>query len=419
MIFISRKVSLIVFCCLFLSYSTIINANFTSNVTKLVGINSTSVFQDLTITYPENKTYTQPDSGYYPATYGFEDTINGNSPKGWTPIEDGGIIEVIEEYQGHKKVMHLYDAVTMQFPRAWNYFSSQTYGTVEFWFLIDDASKRLDFALADPSGVPVFTLVWWSIMNQWRYAIGDSWYVLNALPAPISNTWHHLIFHFERTSGGYKGLAQNRWKAILDETDSGPIPLRHNLNPNSMVLQMDADADYNLYIDAVGYSWDTKYQIGDNYDKGLLLSFQNNTNLVWIGYTLDGQSNININGNTVIKMPDIGDHYIQVFGNDSIGNIHESEITFFRIGGSSPNISPPNPFAFDWIFISVLVGIIGIASLMLIFLLVNRRRTIRMIPKEESPVKTISEVVFACPYCHTEIDPKSNYCPYCSSKIKG
>lgn len=30
---------------------------------------------EITIVTPENKTYTQPDSGYYPTTYGFENDV--------------------------------------------------------------------------------------------------------------------------------------------------------------------------------------------------------------------------------------------------------------------------------------------------------------------------------------------------------
>jgi hypothetical protein len=422
-IVISRLLKLVCFCFLFLSCSLIDNGYFTSKRTKPVEIPSTNAIQDLTITSPENITYTGPDSGYYLSSDGFENSVNGNTPNDWDPSETGGTVRVISEYDSHKKVLQFHDTSSSLMPSAYTYFPSQTFGSVEMWFQIDDSSKCFAIALEQASINPAFTLTWWSFKNEWRYAIGSTWYVLSTIPAPISNTWHHLTFFFERTNGGYQGLGQNKWKVTMDTSDSGALPLRYNLTPDAMrILLREDQADYSVFIDAIGYSWDPAYTIGDNMNEGLLLSYDSPISLDWTGYSLDNQINHFINGNTVIELPSVGSHSIQVFGNDSLGNNHESEITFFSIGDftSNPsNPSPPNPFIFDWIFISVLMGIIGIASLMVIILLANRRRMIKMIPKKESPVKTISEAVFTCPYCHTEIDPKSNYCPYCSSKIKG
>jgi len=45
---------------------------------------------EITIMTPENKTYTQADSGYYPATYGFENDIEGSIPKEWVFSYDLG-----------------------------------------------------------------------------------------------------------------------------------------------------------------------------------------------------------------------------------------------------------------------------------------------------------------------------------------
>ena len=35
---------------------------------------------EITIVTPENKTYTEPNSGYFPATYGFENDLDGTIP---------------------------------------------------------------------------------------------------------------------------------------------------------------------------------------------------------------------------------------------------------------------------------------------------------------------------------------------------
>ena len=167
---------------------------------------------------------------------------------------------------------------------------------------------------------------------------------------------------------------------------------------------------------------DSNYNIGDNLKEGILLSYAKATSLNWQGYSLDGGTNKTILGNTTIPLPDYGEHSIQVFGIDAVGNIHKSEIIFFTVSVDSspepPNPLPTNPFYFNLIFASTLSVIIGIASLMFIVLLITRRRrTIKITPKAEPPIKANVEAVFTCPYCHTEIGPMSNYRPYCSSKI--
>ncbi|MFX1316940.1 MAG: hypothetical protein ACFE9T_13845, partial [Promethearchaeota archaeon] len=43
----------------------------------------------INLTTPENKTYFDPMSGYYPATYGFESVNDGALPSDWTFNWDG------------------------------------------------------------------------------------------------------------------------------------------------------------------------------------------------------------------------------------------------------------------------------------------------------------------------------------------
>ena len=56
--------------------------------------------------------------------------------------------------------------------------------------------------------------------------------------------------------------------------------------------------------------------------------------LSWSGYSLDGQPNITFSGNATIPMPGNGLHSIQVFGNDSQGNLYSSNLRYFRVDSS-------------------------------------------------------------------------------------
>jgi len=97
--------------------------------------------------------------------------------------------------------------------------------------------------------------------------------------------------------------------------------------------------DYSFYIDAVGYSWDPNYNIGDNLNEGLLLSFENSIALDWQGYSLDSQPIKTILGNTTIPMPAEGLHTIQVIGNDTLGFMRYSQLRYFTVVS---DIFPPN-----------------------------------------------------------------------------
>ena len=44
---------------------------------------------DINIISPENRIYTAPMSGYYPATYTFENDVVGGDPTGWSVSEPG------------------------------------------------------------------------------------------------------------------------------------------------------------------------------------------------------------------------------------------------------------------------------------------------------------------------------------------
>jgi hypothetical protein len=98
-----------------------------------------------------------------------------------------------------------------------------------------------------------------------------------------------------------------------------------------------------IFFDAFGYSWDTGYDIGDNLNQGLLLSYTNTTNLDWQGYSLDGTANKAILGNNTIPMPSDGLHSIQVFGNDTMGTMYESGVRYFSVNTAPPEIIINSP----------------------------------------------------------------------------
>jgi len=293
---------------------------------------------DINIVTPENKTYTGPMSGYYPATYGFESDENGIIPEKWSFFTSyTGFVQVVEEMDGHKKVVELKDAgggggATI----VSNMFSSQTTGTIECYIYLDYPHNSGDYLMIkihDQNPIDTIVIYW----EDGNLVVYDG-----TTPTTIGSynayTWYHVRVQFD---------CADDWHLWIDgnSVDGGSgYGFRSATTSSITAFDMRTWSDNVFcYLDAVSYSWDPYYNIGDNFNEGLLLNFENRTALDWMGYSLDGLTNKTILGDTTILFLGDGSHSIQVFGNDSLGTMYESEIRYFSINAPSPSINIITP----------------------------------------------------------------------------
>jgi parallel beta-helix repeat protein len=73
------------------------------------------------------------------------------------------------------------------------------------------------------------------------------------------------------------------------------------------------------------------------------LTFTVSESTSWIGYSLDGQANITITGNTVLTGLVDGTHYVIVYANDTFGNIGASSTVYFTVDTTPPVITIVSP----------------------------------------------------------------------------
>ncbi len=95
------------------------------------------------------------------------------------------------------------------------------------------------------------------------------------------------------------------------------------------------------------------------------LTFTVNKPTSWMGYSLDGQDNITINGNTTLTGLSNGSHSITVYATDVAGNTGTSGTIYFSITQRTEP-QPSNPFPITWIvavIFIVTVAVIGVALL--------------------------------------------------------
>ncbi len=287
--------------------------------------------QEINITTPENITYTAQMSGYYPGTFGFEDEVDGTSRTairyvdGTNAIQSNCYVDIINKYQGYNKVLRVYDGNTDGNAEAHNHFSSsQTSGTIEWWWCTAMGGSGAMWYLFHEGTLGTIAGAISMANGEFRDMQGT--YVQSI----TTNQWYHHKLIFDTDSDTYDWYIDG----VL-RVDDGSFPTPVNNIGSTNIKGAWANTG-SCYIDAVSYSWDPNYNVGDNSYEGLLLSYDTNLNLNWIGYSLDGQANKTILGNTTIPMPNDGLHSIQVSGNNTGGTMYQSDIRYFSIDIHAP-----------------------------------------------------------------------------------
>ncbi|MFX0026734.1 MAG: hypothetical protein ACFE8M_09980 [Candidatus Hermodarchaeota archaeon] len=281
----------------------------------------------INIINPEEKEYAE-GNGWYFGTYDFESDPVGGDPAGWQ-VNDfyASEIDIFEEPSPHQKVIRIADNEDDWVCETYTYFGGdKTSGTVEWWVMSSDINSRLKMELMSSWGYRFDVRIWGDQIRAGTFS----------QPFNI-DTWYHIRVDFDCVTHTYD-------VSINGELKASNLPFDDII---SSVFCFRLQTDFYTfsgpyYFDALGYSWDDDYNTGDNYKRGLLLSFDTKLDLDWIGYSLDGQPSKTILGNTTIPMPDLGSHTIQVFGEDSLGNAYESDIRNFYIIDQTPPTSSIN-----------------------------------------------------------------------------
>jgi len=192
----------------------------------------------------------------YKATFNFEDDDVGANPAGWTVEEAGGTINVIAELDGHKKVLELNDTDGGNIIFTTQAFvSGQPTGTIELWWRTNDANQESTvFGLNQSGGVSIQLVI---LADKFQYR--DSGGFNDVGLATVDNTWYHIKLIFDCTSDTY-----DIWIDEIEyQTDVGLRVLAVTLDSLRLASSV-AGSNYINYFDAIGYSWDPSYTVGNN-----------------------------------------------------------------------------------------------------------------------------------------------------------
>ena len=295
---------------------------------------------EITLITPESKLYTEPMSSYYPATFGFESDEIGDDPDDWSVDNVGGTVQIISSYSGHSNVVELHEMIDAS-TEIYNDFGSRTSGIVEWWVSVNrvddwfglgiyngDSNDGIHMSFANDSYI--------------KYHDGNIWTDIKPYSA---NLWYHFKVEWNTATD---------WHLWINQTsqDQGSGYSYRN-SPSSLDrvrFQISTDGEHQdqyMYADAVGYSFDPNYNLGDNLYEGLFIGFELNSSLYTLEYSLDNQANETIPGNTTILLPHDGPHSIRLYGTTFYRDFVQSETRNFIVDTKVPKIVIHSPIQSD------------------------------------------------------------------------
>lgn len=354
-------------------------------------------------------------SGYYPATYGFENDKVGSEPSGVDKVVDPSCsLQVIEEMAEHRNVIEFNDQSNSgrsHFNIDNSYWASSN--TFEYYLRVSDASQAFFCGIyySTPNQRAIFKIESYKF-QQFDGSYDDVGHFAS------DNTWYHLkVVH-----------TSINWFLHIDGIQYGPFGYQAagGIMNGYAFGSSDSATNYIGYIDALGFDSDANYEVGDNLYEGLLISYLNNSNLDWVSYSLDGYPNITLTGDKVIPIPENGARFIILSG-ISQGITIQSELREFYISIQEPPIIPEPPPDFP-IFITVIIASLGICIVALIGIIIflSRRKRIPLgkpviitskEPQVDKKINAGSDKLKVCPFCFAQIMKTSKFCTHCGASL--
>lgn len=216
-----------------------------------------NIFDDDTIIIMKKEhTSWQKGKGMYKGTYNFRDDTIGEDPVGWVVTEPANTsVNVIDKYNKHRKVIEFADYSAAASPNIYQSFTETVTGTVEYYKAITDITDSFMCIIGD--GGWTSGLVFMIRASKFQY-YDNAYHDITDVNA---GQWYHIKIVFDCAS---------TWSVWIDDTEYGPYAYRTDGGAPTAMDQIlfspesNAVTDFLAFLDAVSYSWDTDYILGDN-----------------------------------------------------------------------------------------------------------------------------------------------------------
>ena len=208
----------------------------------------------------------------YPATHNFKDEADGTTNNdidglyGFSTNDTNGAVVIVASDDGHRKIVKI--SGDGDNGKATNIYVdpvSETSGTIEFWFkYIDNGVGTFRFYFYDQSATAMLYSLINSATNQITSYYGDGIGGADTVVSAVSaDTWIHYKWTFDCATDTMSlwldGDIEIDDENFINDLNSTTF-LRHRF-----YLYGGGGANaLEGYFDAIGYSWDTNYNVGDN-----------------------------------------------------------------------------------------------------------------------------------------------------------
>ena len=185
--------------------------------------------------------------GIYKATYNFYNDETGTVPEDWSKVSpnEENSIQIIETFEDHNKVVEYIREEESSFFE--HHISSEEEiikGTIEWYWATTDVQTSVHFQIRG-SGEGIGRIMLISLQKG------------QILGSPvIDNEWIHIRVDFDCT--------KQKWSLYVDgDLIRDDSPFSDEVSELNRIM-FYSDPNSVTFIDAVGFSWDHNYEIGDN-----------------------------------------------------------------------------------------------------------------------------------------------------------
>ncbi|KKM88131.1 hypothetical protein LCGC14_1261810, partial [marine sediment metagenome] len=194
--------------------------------------------------------------GQYPGTYSFESELvyAKDNEIGFFSAGTADSATIIEEYYGHKKVMKWSSGIAGY---MYNYdfkSNSQTTGTIELYAKTVVVAPQIRLREGGGSFAVVVKVYSGSIRAYYGDGAGGSTYQ----SVVVDSNFQHIKIKFDTITD-----RQSVWINGINLIDNVPFDYDARVDVLDS-YSMYASAGFEFYLDAISYSWDDNYLIGDN-----------------------------------------------------------------------------------------------------------------------------------------------------------
>lgn len=249
----------------------------------------------------------------YSGTYNFENDAVDSFPNGWSWADWGTLgrsgctIEVkdtnLYTTRGHSKIVEMYDnGGSPNVAAMSNTFYNQSSGTIEVWMKRNDAFSNFSLQIINGSGTDfgeVAVQVGFNVTREICVTDGGSY--INTGEKWVPNQWIHVRVDFDCGPDTYDLYINN---SLIGNYDFNTTLARVNV---TRFTSSPGGTGLYGYVDAVGYSWDPQYYVGDNMIGGVENQINEFSDMPWIdryGETWNTNNKFRFAPGTLYAKPD-------------------------------------------------------------------------------------------------------------------